>query len=391
MYLHEYQAKDILRPRGIPMPDGRVADDADDAFAIAETCVGSAYVVKAQVHAGGRGKAGGVRKADSSEQVRAIANELLGQKLVTAQTGPEGRTIKRVYVESAIDTERELFVAMLVDVASGQIALIGSEQGGEDIEDRAAVEDVKIEKMLFPYDAVPTSVDLIRFAKQLSLTGSQAARAAEIFETVFKAFVELDASLIEFNPLAVTPEGELVALDVKMAIDDNALYRQPDMEGLRDEDTIDKIELEAQRHDVNYIQMDGNIGIVVNGAGLALATLDLLRDVGGVPANFMDIRTTASSLQIARGFDLLLSNPKVEAVFVNIHGGGLTRCDTIVEGIGLSIKRNDRALPLIFRLAGNNADYARTVLKNYGISYIASENMADGIERTVAIVRKEAA
>lgn len=390
MFLHEYQAKGILRPRGIPTPDGDVVSNANDAFSIAENCTGSAYVVKAQVHAGGRGKAGGVRKADSPEQVKTIAEELLGQKLVTAQTGPDGRTIRRVYVESAIETERELFVAMLVDAGSGQIALIGSEEGGEDIETLAVGKNIKIEKILLSIDDDPGQIDFEGFARRLSLDDRQAARAADIFRSVYKAFVELDASLIEFNPLAVTPQGEFVALDVKMIIDDNSLYRQPDLEDLRDDGAADKIELEAQRHDVNYIQMDGNIGIVVNGAGLALATLDLLRDLGGAPANFMDIRTTASSMQIASGFDLLLSNPKVEAVFVNIHGGGLTRCDTIVEGIGLSLKRNKMALPLVIRLAGNNADYACTVLRNYGIPYIDSENMADGIERAVALVSKEA-
>ncbi len=391
MYLHEYQAKDILGRRGIPIPDGAVASDADEAYSAAEKCKGHGYVVKAQVHAGGRGEAGGVRKASSPDEVRAIAAELLDTKLVTAQTGPAGRTIRHVYVESAVETERELFIAMLVDAESGRIALLGSADGGVDIETLAGQHKINIERMLLAIDGDPKAKDFEGFARRFSLDGPQSDRAAGIFRKVYQAFIELDASLIEFNPLAVTSDGEIVALDVKMAIDDNALYRHQDLEHFRDEDAVDKIELEIQRHDVNYIQLEGNIGIVVNGAGLALATLDLLRDAGGGPANFMDIRTTASSLQIARGFDLLLANPKVKAVFVNIHGGGLTRCDTIVEGIGLSLKRNNRELPLMIRLAGNNADFARTVLRNYGIAFIDTENMADGVKRAVALVQKEAA
>ncbi|GBF25157.1 succinate--CoA ligase [ADP-forming] subunit beta [bacterium MnTg02] len=391
MYLHEYQAKDILRPFGIPTPDGDVVSYAKDAYAVAENCTASAYVVKAQVHAGGRGKAGGVRKTDSPAKVQEIAEELLGQKLVTEQTGPDGRTIRRVYIESAIDAAREIFVSMLVDAQSGQIALIGSQEGGEDIEALAAQKSIRLERLLISLDDDPDAIEFKEFAQRLSLEGPQTERAAALFRSMYRAFVELDASLIEINPLAVTTDGELVALDVKMAIDDNALYRHPELEDLRDEDAVDKIELAAQRHDVNYIQMDGNIGVVVNGAGLALATLDLLRDAGGEPANFMDIRTTASSMQIARGFDLLLSNSNVEVVLVNIHGGGMTRCDTIIEGIGISLKRNNKVLPLVIRLAGNNADYARTLLCNYGISFIDSENLADAVERVLALVRMEAA
>ena len=348
-------------------------------------------MVKAQVHAGGRGRAGGIKIVDSVAAVGKAAEELLGQTLVTEQTGPEGRTVKAVYVEEAIDVKRDVYVAVLIDRQAGKVALIGAEQGGEDIEERAAVKPDIIKTLLVNPDGSAESGAFEDFAKQLDLTGKLAKKAASLFQGLTKAFVEQDASLVEINPLAVTSAGELLALDVKMVLDDNAMFRHPDNNKLQDKDELDPVEMQAQANEINYVRMDGNIGVVVNGAGLALVTHDMLRDAGGVPANFMDIRTTASSLDISAGFDLLLSNPNVKAVLVNVHGGGMQRCDTIAEGIGISMKRSNRNVSIVLRFAGNNADYGCTLLGNYGISYIEAQDMGDAIERVVALVRPEAA
>ena len=391
MNLHEFQAKEILGRYGIPMPQGEVAGSAEAAEAAARRLPGSRFAVKAQVHAGGRGRAGGVKVVDSVSEVRAAAGEMLGQTLVTEQTGPEGRKVDAVYVEEAIDTERFLYVGVLVDREAGRVSLIGAEEGGEDIEDRAAATPAIIKSIAVDVDGATKASVYQGFARKLNLAGDLAKKAAEIFEVLARSFVELDASLIEINPLAITPDGDLVAIDVKMVLDDNAMFRHPDLSGLSDRDELDPVELKAQANEINYVRMDGNIGVVVNGAGLALATHDMLSDAGAVPANFMDIRTTASSLDIAGGFDLLLANPKVEVVLVNVHGGGLQRCDTIAEGIGISIKRNARAVPIVLRFAGNNADYGRTLLNNYGIPFIEASDMGDAIEKAVSQVKKEAA
>jgi succinyl-CoA synthetase beta subunit len=316
---------------------------------------------------------------------------MLGLTLVTEQTGPEGRTVGQVYVEEAIEAERVLYLAVLVDRAVGKVALLGAEQGGEDIEERAAIDPTIITALPVEIDGSTKASALQSFAKKLKLTGEAGKKAVELFRALTKAFVELDASLIEINPLAVTGRGELVALDVKMILDDNAMFRHADLKGLHDRDERDPVEMKAQANEINYVRMEGDIGVVVNGAGLALATHDMLSDAGGVPANFMDIRTTATSLDIANGFDLLLENPNVRVVLVNVHGGGLQRCDTVAEGIGIAMKRSRRTLPIVLRFAGNNADFGRTLLDNYGISYIEAVDMGDAVERAVAIAHKEAA
>ncbi|MGI9384111.1 MAG: ADP-forming succinate--CoA ligase subunit beta [Methyloligellaceae bacterium] len=391
MNLHEFQAKDILVGYGLPVPAGAIAETADDAVAVARKIAAARFAVKAQVHAGGRGRAGGVRMVDTYDAVRAAAAELLGTRLVTEQTGAEGRTVGKVYVEAAVEAEQVLYVAVLVNRDQGAVALIGAKAGGEDIEERAARNPGIIEEMLLAPDGSGRVADFNDFARRLGLKGNVAKEAGVLFKSLATAFVELDASLIEINPLAITANDDLLALDVKMIIDDNALFRHADLDGLRDVDELDPVELKAQESEINYVQMDGDIGVVVNGAGLALATLDLLRDAGGVPANFMDIRTTATSLDIARGFDLLLENENVRAVLVNVHGGGLQRCDTVAEGIGISMKRSGRARPIVLRFAGNNADYGRTLLGNYGVAYTQADDMADAVDRVTALVRQEAA
>jgi succinyl-CoA synthetase beta subunit len=391
MNLHEYQAKELLAPYGIAAPEGRVAKSAEEAEAMARKLPGQRFAVKAQVHAGGRGEAGGVRIVESAKAVGQVARELIGKKLVTSNTGPEGRIVRKVYVEAAVKPERVLYLAALVDRAAGSLALIGAREGGGDIEDRVARNPRIIEKLALAPHASQRPEELRAYAARLGLSGDLGDRAVELLTGLIDALYQLDANLIEINPLAVMPDGGLLALDVKMVVDDNALFRHPELEPLRDEDELDPVELQAQRHEINYVKLDGNIGVVVNGAGLALATLDLLRDAGGQPANFMDIRTMATSMQIARGLDLLIADPRVKAILVNIHGGGLTRCDTVAEAIGMAFRRSGRALPLIFRAAGNNADFSRTVLRNCGVAFIEARDMADAAERAVAITRNKAA
>lgn len=391
MNLHEFQAKQLLGRYGILAPEGRVAWSPEEAEAMARKLPGQRFAVKAQVHAGGRGEAGGVRIVESHKAVRDVARELIGKKLVTSNTGAEGRIVRKVYVETAVKPERMLYLAALVDRAEGAVALIGAREGGGDIEDRVARNPRIIEKLVLAPHAGLRPEELLAYAGRLGLIGEVGQRAAEMLGGLIDAVYQLDANLIEINPLAVMPDGTLLALDVKMVVDDNALFRHPELEPLRDEDELDPLELQAQRHEINYVKLDGNIGVVVNGAGLALATLDLLRDAGGSPANFMDIRTMATSVQIARGLDILLADPRVKAILVNIHGGGLTRCDTVAEAIGIAFRRSGRALPLIFRAAGNNADFARHVLRNCGVPFIEARDMANAAERAVALTRNKAA
>ncbi len=388
MNLHEFQAKELLARYGIHAPEGRVASSPEEAETMARKLPGQRFAVKAQVHAGGRGEAGGVQIVDSPQAVKQAARGLIGKKLVTSNTGPEGRIVRKVYVETAVKPERVLYLAAMVDRAEGAVALIGAREGGGDIEDRVARNPRIIERMVLGPHAGERPEDLRAYAGRLGLSGEP---GLELLMGLVDALYQLDASLIEINPLAVMPDGTLLALDTKMVIDDNALFRHPELEPLRDEDELDPGELQAQRHEINYVKLDGNIGVVVNGAGLALATLDLLRDAGGAPANFMDIRTMATSVQIARGLDLLLADPRVTAILVNIHGGGLTRCDTVAEAIGIAFRRAKRSLPLVFRAAGNNADFARHVLRNCGVPFIEARDMAEAAERAVALTRNKAA
>ena len=390
MNIHEYQAKAILARYGIPLPESDVAETADAAAALASRIAGSRWAVKAQVLAGGRGRAGGVRLVDSPEAAGSAAQSLLGQRLVTARTGPEGRVVRRVSVERVIDHDRSLYVAALIDRASASVALIGARHGGEDIEERAARDAGLIEKIVaHPVDGFSKSA-LRAFAKKLALDGKLADGAADLFARMHQAFIELDASLIEINPLVTTPEGELFALDVKMSFDDNALFRHPELAALYDPAERDPAELEAQRYEMNYVKLDGDIGVVVNGAGLALATLDLLKDAGGNPANFMDIRPEATSQKIATGFALLLANPKVKAVLVNLYGGGVLPCDTVAEGIAMALQRAPRKLPIVFRAAGSNADLACRRLKSFGIAYTPAADMAEAVSKVLDAVRRVA-
>jgi succinyl-CoA synthetase beta subunit len=387
MDLHEFQAKAILARYGVPVPAGQVAWTADEAARIAAEMGWPRYAVKAQILAGGRGAAGGVKLTHSAEGVRACAAGLLGSKLVTAQTSGAGRTVRRVYVEQAFECVREIYLGVLLDRNEGTIMLIGAREGGEEVEERMRSAPETFARLSLRGAAAPDAADLGRFVESLGLEGSSAEAASKLCAALARAFVELDASLIEVNPLCVTREGRLMALDVKMTVDDNALFRQPELQVLRDEDEVDALELEAQRHDLNFVRMDGDIGLVVNGAGLGLATLDMLRDVGGAPANFMDIRTTAKSLQIAKGIGLLLAEPKVKAILVNVHGGGMTSCDTIVEAIHIAMRQSGRKVPIVFRAAGQNADYARRMMADRRIPHETAASMSAAARRAVELAR----
>jgi succinyl-CoA synthetase beta subunit len=387
MNLHEFQAKAILARHGIPVPAGQVAWTPDEVTRVAADLGGSRFAVKAQILAGGRGEAGGVKLADSVDQVREIAAEMLGSRLITAQTPSAGHNVRRVYVEQAVACAREIYVGLLVDHNEGCVVLLGAGQGGEEVEKLLRRDPKSLVRLALPGTQQPGDADLRQFAEALGLTGSLVEEAAGLLAVLARAFVELDASLIEVNPLCLTEEGRLVALDVKMVVDDNALFRQPDIQSLRDEDEVDALELEAQRHDLNFVRMDGNIGVVVNGAGLALATHDILRDLGGAPANFMDIRTTAMSLQIAKGIGLLLADPAVKVILVNVHGGGMTSCDTIVEAIHIAMRWSGRKIPIVFRAAGQNAEYAKRLIVDRRIAHEVALSMSGAARRAVELAK----
>ncbi len=387
MNLHEFQAKEMLQRRGVPVPPGQVAWTADEARNVAKELGGRRFAVKAQILAGGRGEAGGVKIAHSPEEVREVAGNMLGSKLVTAQTMSGGRNVRRVYVEQGIGFTRELYVGVTVDRDEGAIVLLAAGKGGEKVEEQVRRDPSILHRLAFDGLTPPSQEALKDFAGTLGLEGAQADQAAGIFEALARAFVELDASLIEINPLAVTDDGRLVALDVKMVVDDNAFFRQPDLPALRDEDEVEAQELEAQRHDLNFVRMDGNIGVVVNGAGLALATHDILRDLGGAPANFMDIRTSAMSLQIAKGIGLLLADPRVGVIFVNVHGGGMTSCDTIVEAMSIALRWSGRKVPMVVRFAGQNAAYAQKMLTERRIPHELAASISAGARRAVELAK----
>jgi succinyl-CoA synthetase beta subunit len=394
MDLHEFQAKELLARFGIDIPSGQVVETASDAERAAERLDRRRFVVKAQIKAGNRAQHGGVRFAAGADAVAVEAADLLGKRIATPQTPEAGLPVKWVYVEEAIDAELALYVAVVLDRTTGRPLLLASAEGGDDIEARVERDPDIIQSIPLTILDHTADGDFAGLAARIGLTGDIASAAAHLFRQLATAFVTLDASLLEINPLALAHDGRLIALDAKLTIDDNALFRHPDLRGLRDftvRDESDPVELEAQHHQINYIRMKGDIGVLVNGAGLALATLDMLGDAGGRPANFMDIRTTASSLDIARGFQLILENPSVRAILVNVHGGGMQACDTIAEGIGIAVRRcaGGREVPIVISMAGNHAEFARTVLENTGVRYIAGSSPWDAVQKAVASAKKD--
>lgn len=391
MNLHEYQAKDLLRRHGVRSPAGQLARSAEEAAEAARRIGGTRWAVKAQIHAGLRQGAGGVQLCDSAEAVAAAAAKLLGSRLVTPQTGAKGKLVRSVYVEQAVAYERELYLAALIDRSAARVALIAAREGGNDIEARLAAAPEKMLSLAIDPQAGAAEADARRLAEQLGLAGKAADQAVAVVQALDKAFTAFDASLIEINPLVVTAEGDLLALDVKMVLDDNAQFRHPDLAALRDEDELDPTELEAQRYNLNYVHLEGNIGVMVNGAGLALATVDLLKEQGGEPADFMDVRPEATRAQITHGFKLLLRNPAVSAILVNIYGGGILRCDTVAEGVAAACKEEGLRVPLIVRAAGTNGELARKILMSQGIPVTFAQTLAQAAAKVVEVAGRKAA
>ena len=390
MEIQEFQAKALLGRYAVACPPGSLATSADGAERAVRQLGPGPVMVKAQVLAGDRAKAGGIHVAQSPERGRAAAAELLGRRLVTEQTGPGGELVKRVLVEAQVDSVRDLYLAIMVDAASGALLLIAGRCGGSGIEDRAGSGAQTLETLSLGLGGELNADEITSFCRRLGLVDRELESCREIIGKVHRAFVELDASLIEINPLALTQAGEAVALDAKIVLDDNALFRHPDLANLRDEDEIDPVELSAQRHQLNFMQLDGDIGVIVNGAGLALATLDMIRDAGGRPANFMDIRTTAKSLDIAHGIGLVLDNPRAKVLLLNVYGGGMQPCDTIIEGLGIAVRRKGRTLPVVLRFTGNNEDLARLRLANFNLPATECSDMWQAVTLAVATAKGRA-
>jgi len=389
MNIHEYQAKALLAKFGVVVPNGGIAYTPQEAVSVAKELGGPVWVVKAQIHAGGRGKGGGVKIVNSIDGVEKAANDLIGMKLVTHQTGPEGREVNRVYVEDSCDIARELYLGILVNRETSRATLMGSTVGGMEIEKIATdtpnmiiMESVDPASGIQPFHAR-------KLAYGLKLGSNQVKSAESFIVSVYNAFIELDASVIEINPLVVTGTGELVALDAKMNFDDNALYRHPDISVLRDEDEEDPMELEAARHDLNYIKLGGSIGCMVNGAGLAMATMDIIKLHGGSPANFLDVGGGASRERVTTAFKLILSDPNVEAILVNIFGG-IMRCDVIAEGVIAAAREVSLSVPLVVRLEGTNVELGKKLLADSGLAIVSADSLADAAEKVVTVVREAA-
>jgi len=383
MKLQEFQAKAQLAGYGIAVPKGQVALTSEDALATARSLGSSHLAVKAQIQAGGRGLAGGVRLVAGAEEAAQAAGALLGSRLATAQTGPQGRQVRQVLVEEAIQSSRNLYLSLSIDAVTGEVVVLAGAEGSDNIEDRLLRGEARLESLPLGAGRELDRKQALELAMRIGLGAELAHRFADLLERLRRAFTELDATLIEINPLAVTARDEFVALDAKIILDDNALFRHPDLAALADEDG-DEIEIVAQRRNLNYVRMDGNVGLVVNGAGLGLATLDMVRAANGRPANFMDIRTTATSLDVAFGFTLLLNNPAVRSILVNVHGGGMQPCDIIADGLGVAMRRTGRSCPTVVRLDGNNAEYARFRFDNFGCKVIDCPDMWTAATRAVA-------
>ena len=399
MNIHEYQAKQILSKYGVAVLKGGVAYTAAEAENVAKDLGGPIWVVKSQIHAGGRGKGkfkedsagseGGVRVIKSVEEVKEAANQMLGATLVTHQTGPDGKEVKRVYIEDGCDIDRELYLSLLIDRATSRVTVIACSEGGMDIEEVAAETPEKIQTI----DSDPATGMKGFHAREvafgLGLKGDQIKSAVKFLLSMYQAFVEMDASQIEINPLVVTKGGEVIALDAKMNFDDNALYRHKDVEEMRDEDEQDSAELEAERHDLNYIKLDGSIGCMVNGAGLAMSTMDIIKLHGGDPANFLDVGGGATKERVTTAFKIILSDSNVEGILVNIFGG-IMRCDVIAEGVVAAAKEVSLNVPLVVRLEGTNVDLGKEILAKSGLPIISGDDLADAAEKVVKAVEEAA-
>jgi succinyl-CoA synthetase beta subunit len=382
MKIHEYQAKEVLRKFGVVTPRGIPCFGVDEAVEAARKLGGSVWVVKAQIHAGGRGKGGGVKLARSIEEVRQHANAILGMQLKTHQTGPQGQKVRRLLVEEGADIRKELYVAMVVDRASQRVALMASSEGGMDIEAVAEQAPEKIHKVTIDPFSGLAERDAEEIARKIGVPASAVPQTRELLKGLYQAFDQTDCSLAEINPLIVTGQEKVVALDAKLNFDDNALFRHPEIVALRDLDEEDPAEIEASKFDLSYIQLDGNIGCLVNGAGLAMATMDIIKLYGGSPANFLDVGGGASTEKVTEAFKIMLKNPNLKAILVNIFGG-IMKCDVIAQGVVAAARQVSLKVPLVVRLEGTNVELGKKILAESGLPIISAANMADAAEKVV--------
>jgi len=398
MNIHEYQGKELLAKYGVTVPRGKVAFTVDEAVTAAEELGGPVYVVKSQIHAGGRGAGrfkgnpdgqGGVRVVKSVNEVRHSATEMLGHVLVTKQTGPAGKEVKRLYIEEGCDIARELYLGMLLDRETSRLTMMASTEGGMEIEEVAEATPEKILKVAIDPAVGFKGFHARELAYGLGLEGGQVKAAVKFMTALYKAFVELDCSLVEINPLVVTGSGDIIALDAKVNFDDNALYRHADVEGMRDENEEDEKELEAGKYDLNYISLDGEIGCMVNGAGLAMATMDIIKLCGSEPANFLDVGGGATAEKVTAAFKIILSDPKVKGILVNIFGG-IMRCDVIAEGVVAAAKEVDLNVPLVVRLEGTNVEQGKQIMADSGLPIISGDDLGDAAEKIVKAVKEAA-
>jgi len=388
MKIHEYQGKEIFRQYGVATPRGIACFSVEEAVQAAKKLGGKVWVVKAQIHAGGRGKGGGVKVARSLDEVRAHAKRILGMQLVTHQTGPAGQKVRRLLVEEGADIAKELYVGMVVDRGTQRVVLMASSAGGMDIEEVAAKTPEKIHKVFVDPAARLTDSEARGVARSIGIPDPALAQACAQLQGLYKCYWDTDASLLEVNPLIVAGDGRVVALDSKINFDDNALFRHPEIVAMRDLDEEDPLEIEASRHDLSYISLDGNIGCMVNGAGLAMATMDTIKLFGGSPANFLDVGGGATAEKVTAAFKIMLSNPKVKAILVNIFGG-IMKCDTIATGVVAAAREVKLSVPLVVRMKGTNEDLGKRILKDSGLPIISADNMAQAGQKVVAAIKKK--
>ena len=386
MKIHEYQGKEIFRRYGLPTPRGIPAFSVDEAAKAAETIGGGVQVVKAQIHAGGRGKGGGVKLAKSSAEVRDLAGKILGMQLVTHQTGPQGQRVRRLLIEEGADIAKELYVGMVVDRGTQRVVLMASSEGGMDIEEVAAKTPEKIHKVFIDPMQGLTDSEADAVARKIGIPEEGLKEARQVLQGLYRAFDETDASLAEINPLIVTGDGRVIALDAKLTVDDNGLFRHPDIVEMRDLDEEDPAEIEASKFDLSYISLDGDIGCLVNGAGLAMATMDTIKLYGGSPANFLDVGGGATAEKVTEAFKIMLRNPGLRAILVNIFGG-IMKCDTIATGVVAAARDVKLKVPLIVRMKGTNEELGKKILAESGLPVITADNMAEAGEKAVAAAR----
>lgn len=385
MNIHEYQGKEVLRQFGVKVPNGYVAYTVDEAVQAAEKLGTTVTVVKAQIHAGGRGKAGGVKVAKNIEEVRTYADEILGKTLITHQTGPEGKEVKRLLIEEGCDIKKEYYIGVVLDRATSRVVFMASEEGGTEIEEVAETNPEKIFKEIIDPVIGLSPYQARRLAFNINIPDELIGKAVQFMTALYNAFVEKDCSIAEINPLVTTGDGEVLALDAKLNFDDNALYRQKDIMELRDLEEEDEKEIEASEYDLSYVSLDGNIGCMVNGAGLAMSTMDIINHYGGDPANFLDVGGGATAEKVTEAFKIILSDSNVKGIFVNIFGG-IMKCDVIAEGVVEATKQVGLELPLVVRLEGTNVDKGKQILEESGLNITPATSMADGAEKIVSMV-----